>query len=576
VFAAALFMPRASLAQQCRDDLTQASQVWVHQIHYNIRYFQPPDIPLKPNTIYSPDVLSSSQAAIAQRLSSDENNNAARVFSTFGYVSVRVVDSCVQVVDPAVCRRDMQKDQCADVTFFAHAIRLMRFNQAGPILPVPRSPFSTYFSGVPRSLLILNPALKVEHDNRTGTTPGVGLKTDFSDIARILRHEDSANHTLEATGAANLSRSLEHNFYNAEETFDLKKSWPDSTLQSLTLHVEQSNAKQPLGAESDSTSREAAGLRANIHLKNFYLHDGYFWAGGTASRHAVPQSAGEIDTSEAAGSAAMLLDGAIAQTTFRAGLWLNGASPNNQKNYQQLAFFSGLYKDLLVKPNQAFGLQVLSAYGHTWGTPAQYAQFFAGNNESNFLYDSPDALLLGGAPSPLVRSFGKTEAGLAGISPVGGSSYWNVSTTLTIPIPGLSKPLIPDMMITDDTSLKKALKNASTVSAVSFIQAALVQQGVPAKEAQKQAKTMVAREIAPPVNYIADNANIYSLKPLLLFDVAQIDGAGGSRHFDSAGGGFEFMIVNFAFQAGYARTLNSQPSDRKRNVFLSLQFRNIF
>ena len=111
---------------------------------------------------------------------------------------------------------------------------------------------------------------------------------------------------------------------------------------------------------------------------------------------------------------------------------------------------------------------------------------------------------------------------------------------------------------------------------MSFIQAALRQQGVPAAEAQKQAKDLVKREIAPAVSYIADSANIYSLKPLLLFDMAQLNGPGGSRHFESAGGGIEFMIVNFAFQMGYARTLNPRAGDRKGNLVLSLQFRNIF
>jgi hypothetical protein len=573
---AAVLLPRASFAQECRDDLIEANQMWVHDIVFDIHYFQPPDIVLKKNTIYTPDARSAAQGTIMERLSNDEINNAARLFSNFGYVSVRLVHSCVRVVDPAVCQRDMQKDRCVDVTFRSHQIRLVRIDHAGPILPIPRSPISTFFSGVPRPLLILNPAPKIDHDNRVGTTPGITLKTDFLDMGKILHHQSSDDRTLEATGTADLSRSIEHNFYRAAETFDLKKTRPASVLQSFALHVEQDNAKEPLGAASDTMSKEAAGLRVNLHFKNLYLHNGYFWAGGTASRHSVPQAAGKLETSEAAGSAAALLDGAIAQATFRAGIWFSGASPNNQNNYQQMVFSSGFYRDFPVKSNQSFGLQILGSYGHTSGTPAQYAAFFAGNNNSNFLYDSPDTMLSVGVPSPVIRSFGRTEAGLGGISATGASSFWNASTTLTIPIPRLSQPLIPNEMITDDTSLKKALKNSSTVTAVSFIQAALAQQGVPAAEAQKQAKDIVAREIAPAVSYIADSANIYSLKPLLLFDVAQLNGSGGSRHFESAGGGIEFMIVNFAFQTGYARTLNPRAGDRKGNVVLSLQFRNIF
>lgn len=577
MLAAVLLLPRVGLAQ-CRDDLTADSQVWVHAIRFNIRYFNPPQIPLKTNTVLDPVALSASNPMIQQRMSDDDNKNVAREFANLGYVSVRVIDSCVRIVDPAVCRQDLKKDRCADVTFSSHEIRFVRFHEAGFILPVPRSPVSTFFSNVPRPLLILNPEVNVEHDDRTGTTPTVVFKTNLLDIGNILKHEDSDKHTLEAIASANLSRSVEHDFYNAAEVLDLKKTWPASSMQSLALHIEQHNAKQPLGAASDATSQEIIGLRANVHFQNNYLHDGYFWAGGSASRHTVPQVSGPFDTSEGAGSAAMLLDGSVAQTTARAGLWFTGASPNNQANYEQLAFFTALYRDLPVAPNQSFGLQVIGGYAHSWGTPAQYAQFFAGNNAGNFLYQAPETLLQAGPPPPIVRSFGKTEASVTNAAILGGSSFWNVSTTLTVPIPGLSRPLIPDVVIDDstNTTLKSVLKTAGTRSAVSFIQAALVQQGVPAKDAQKQAQALVDREIAPPVIYIADRANLYSLKPLVLFDVAELRAPGFSRHLESAGGGIEFMIVNFALQAGYARTLNSQPGDRKGNVVLNLQFRNFF
>lgn len=577
VLAAVLLLPRVALAQ-CRDDLTVDSQVWVHDIKFNIRYFTPPQIPLKTNTVFSPDVLSASQPVIQQRMSDDDNKNVAREFSNLGYVSVRVIDSCVRMVEPAICMQDLKKSECADVTFSSHEIRFVRFQQAGFILPVPRSPVSTFFSNVPRPLLILNPEVNVEHDDRAGTTPMLAFKTNLLDIGNILKHKDSDKHALEATASANLSHSVEHDFYNAAEVVDLKKNWPASTMGSLALHVEQHNAKQPLGAASDATSQEIIGLRTNVHFQNTYLHNGYFWAGGSASRHTVPQAGGPVDTSEGAGSAALLLDGSVAQTTARAGLWLRGASPNNQASYEQLTFFTALYRDLLVAPNQSFGLQVIGGYGHTWGIPAQYAQFFAGNNSGNFLYQAPETLLQAGPPPPIVRSFGNTEAGVTNGGILGGSSFWNVSTTLTIPIPGLSRPLIPDVVIDDstNTTLKSVLKTAGTRSAVSFIQAALVQQGVPAREAQKQAQALVDREIAPPVTYIADRANIYSLKPLVLFDVAELRASSFSRHLESAGGGIEFMIVNFALQAGYARTLNSQPGDRKGNVVLNLQFRNFF
>ncbi|HEV7522880.1 MAG TPA: hypothetical protein VGP89_17390, partial [Candidatus Angelobacter sp.] len=53
LLAGVLVLPRASFSEECRQDLTQVSQVWVHAMQFNIRYFEPPDIPLKTDTLFS-------------------------------------------------------------------------------------------------------------------------------------------------------------------------------------------------------------------------------------------------------------------------------------------------------------------------------------------------------------------------------------------------------------------------------------------------------------------------------------------------------------------------------------------
>src|SRR5215471_12737221 len=85
LLAAVLLQPRLSFAQECRADLTADMQVWVHAINFKIRYFDPPDLPLKTNSIFAPDVLSASQDAIRRRLSDDDNKNEARAFANLGF-----------------------------------------------------------------------------------------------------------------------------------------------------------------------------------------------------------------------------------------------------------------------------------------------------------------------------------------------------------------------------------------------------------------------------------------------------------------------------------------------------------
>lgn len=581
VFLCGLLLPSACFSQACRDDLTAESQFWVHAISFNIRYLNAPDIPLKVNSLYSPAARSASQAALVEQLSKDDNQTGSLQVARFGYVAARIraINSCVRVVEPAKCRADMGKDRCVDVTFSNYEIRIMNFNNGSLILPVPRSPVHTYFSGVPGPLLALNPTFTVGHDDRTGTTPAANMNTDILNFKGMLHHL-SSSHTWQIPAQVNLSRSVEHGFYQANEVVSIERNRNAGGVRKFGLRLEQLNANQPLGLSSDSESQETGGLRLDTHLENPFPRDIHLWMGGSATRHTVPGTAGEVKTSEGAGAASAVLDGRIRDATTRAGVWFTGASPNNTGTYQSLEAFTGLQKEILVATNQSFGVQLIGGYGHLWGTPPNYAQFFAGNSSSNFLYQSPESLLLQPPPSAIIRSFGKNEVGLGTPNSLtGATSFWNVSATVSIPIPGLSRPLIPDEVIEEEThvTLKQVIKKAGPDSAVSFLQTTLVNQGLSREEAHAKATAIVNREIRPAVNYITDHANIYSLKPLVLFDIAQASGRGlPSRHMESLGGGLEFMIVNFAFEAGYAATLNRQPSEPAGNVFISLQFRNFF
>src|SRR5437868_10645581 len=85
-------------------------------------------------------------------------------------------------------------------------------------------------------------------------------------------------------------------------------------------------------------------------------------------------------------------------------------------------------------------------------------------------------------------------------------------------------------------------------------------------------------EITPITSFVADQANLYSIKPLLMFDAARLK-AGESfnnRTRYALGGGLQLTIVIAKFELGYMQTLNRISGDSRGNVVARLVFQNLF
>ena len=83
-------------------------------------------------------------------------------------------------------------------------------------------------------------------------------------------------------------------------------------------------------------------------------------------------------------------------------------------------------------------------------------------------------------------------------------------------------------------------------------------------------------EVQPAIEFVADRANIYSLKPLLLCDAAGETGRQGRGRFDAAvGGGLQLTIVTAKMEVGYMHTIVGD-SDGSGNFFARIIFENIF
>ena len=291
-----------------------------------------------------------------------------------------------------------------------------------------------------------------------------------------------------------------------------------------------------------------------------------------------------------------------------------------------------------VKPGESrknpstIGFEVLAGAGRTWGDVPGYARFFGGSPSGQFLYDELSAETITRFPyGPVLRSLGKNEAGLrAGNVTLGGTSYWHANMNISIPVPGWSRPLIPhewvavSSMREDDEEfeghvpaganicrdLKSTVKTLVRVSGVNLmvsqqardqltdqekndlrlvnkpnrtpeeerrLQAATDALAAAKRKVQPEIESLFNNEILPITDFIADYANIFAVKPLLLLDVAHLGQSGFSSPTRyGAGGGLQLDIVMARFEFGYVAALNRAPGDPRGHFFGRLVLRRLF
>ena len=79
------------------------------------------------------------------------------------------------------------------------------------------------------------------------------------------------------------------------------------------------------------------------------------------------------------------------------------------------------------------------------------------------------------------------------------------------------------------------------------------------------------------ITYVTDRANILSIKPLLLFDLAQLHQLGlQNKTWTSAGAGIQLSVVIARLEIGYMHTISPKSDSKKGNFFLRFVFQNFF
>lgn len=552
------------------------------------------------NQRFSLDMVSEAQTAIANYLEKLENQSIAKEFGFAdgrgrGAASALIADYCL-ITD--------EERQLVDLIMKPKYIRVDLYRVGSNTLPVPRSLLPTFYDDVPRPLLAFNPTFGLANDRKQGVAPSLSISTNLVDLPALLSGKSVSADDLRLDLRASGSRSLSDPYYESHASLSLARLEAGQFLENLAIEGGFAAEQKPLGEGTYATNAVEVGgnlrLRPRAGILNCISLSGKYRR--SANRLSKFDGTPTLRTSEEAFVGRAFIDGRFAGGFSRLAVWLDVTSPTKiNGSYKRLAGTMGYEKEF-GSSNRTVGLEVLLAGGRAWGNVPDYALFFGGNSARNFLYETPDAPVMTNFPvGPLIRSFGDAQAGAKiGAKVLGGTSFWNFNLNLAIPVPGLTRPLIPEVNFANSdgttTTLKDKLKNVTINSTISAIEGTLedqiiqelIDRGMPPDEAEtegvrlatEKATRIVNKEFKPSIYFIADKANLFALRPLLMLDLGRMGFPGTLPNQlntrVAAGGGLQLIVVVAKFEAGYVRTVRGNSGDPRGNFVMRLAFQNIF
>lgn len=553
--AAAFLAPFAAMAAgECRDDLDEADGYTIRSIEIEGRWVPAMALPIKPGDRFSNAKVQEAMRAVQAVLQSGDRQQFE--LQNVGAVGVLHITRCLIVEGREV-----------DVVIQPHSLRVDLFEVGGNILPIPRAPFATFYEAVPEAILKFHPLLGVYQDKTYGVASTASIDAHLLDQVANARGQ-STQLDLAASGR----KSFEHSFYNADAGLNLASLQPGHLFERLSLNARYSGQEEPQAGHSYERQAGEVGISARLRpgtglIQTLMLGGHYQFSGNR-----FDDGGERTNTTEHKAQLLALLDGRAGDAFVRAAVWGEAAWPDRGSSYGRIAALAAVEKEFLIAPNQTIGVEAALGGGKTWSAPG-YAEFYGGNSDRDFLYESLDSSTLAAFPNgPTIRSFGEGQAFGRSGDGRGSTRYWHLNLNISLPIPQLSAPLIPNEEVLPGVTLKRLLKNKASDS-VAYYAVQLESEGLSPAEALAQARAMYG-EVRPAIEFIADCANVYSLKPLVLFDLAGQDGNGKGERIQSAfGGGLQLTIVTARMEAGYMQTLTGGDSG---NFFARIVFQNIF
>ena len=531
-------------------------------------------LPLAAGDRLTREKLSAAMGALRDAITSSSNTNYG--LRSKGEVGVLYIDVKYDTT-PA--------DGTVGVIFRPYYIDISLVQMGNNVLPIPRSPWPTLYQNVPEPLLALNPTVGLSYDRVFGSA----LSASFGgNLVPLLSGSKTfeTNHELDLRAEG--TKSLEESFYRADGGLRYALHRHNSFLEELTFSADFDGVKEPLGGSEHTRNAGVATLGLKLKLApntRLSIDAGYR---RTSDSFLDGDTSLETNTTANEQTARLLLDTIPPSINgfLRAAFWEeSGWQTGSGESYQRFVGRVGYEKEIALAPNQTIGIEIVAGGGGAFGDKPSYARFFGGNAPGQFLYDNPTSTTLMNMPSgPIIRSLGENEAGLRAANgrTIGGDAFWHVNLNVTIPIPMWSMPLIPNELTDipdangNPMSIKQLLRNQIDVTCPSMLAAVLQQQGLSAAEAAEKAKRIL-QEVTPATQFIIDDANIYSIKPLLMMDAAGLSGQGGSSEtWLAVGGGVQLTVVTAKFEAGYMRTLSGPTFGQKGNAFVRLVFQNLF
>ena len=544
------------------------------------RWAEHVNLPLTAGEILTPEKLSAAMNALRAAITAPAGGTVAlRSKGEVGVLYLDVKFDSGPEIDANGNARSAP--ETVGVIFRPHYVQISLVEIGDNVLPIPRTSRPTFREYAPVWLRALNPTVGASVDRAFGTAVSLGGAIDWAGLSGNA--DERAHFDLKAEA----TKSLEESFYRAAAGVRASVPRSNSVLRELSFAADFAGSEEPQSGNEHThyDGRVALGAKLKIAPNVRLALD----VGCRRTDDRLTASFSALDAAANQQVSRVLLD-VIPPGIYgflRAAVWQESAwqTTGAGDSYQRIVGRIGYEKEISIAPNQTIGIELVAGAGYASGATPAFAQFFGGNPPGQFLYDGSDAATLRNMPAgPILRSFGQNEARLSGDGPFagGGNTFWHVNLNVTIPIWSWSRSLIPNEMTDVEdaqgrpVSIKQMLKQQINVTGPSMLRAVLKNEGLSDDEADRQARN-VFKEVTPATRFIIEDANLYSLKPLLMFDAAGLsDRNGRSETWLAAGGGLQLTIVTAKLEAGYVHTLSGPQQGHGGNAFVRLVFQNLF
>jgi hypothetical protein len=616
----------------CRMDLTASDDYWVRRVSLEGRGGWAPSggLPIAAGSRYDPSALTPALRTAAALYRREQpasvlgqpfakDRGAARMEGDELF-SLTYVTACVLPRPADVCKADSARtpppgaepaeteedlevrtagftranaERCVDVEIRPFHVGSETVGSVAALVGGLRSNRAPFPGSAPRALLATEPAMGVQNDRELGVSETVRFKTDllalpamFGPAAPVKRR---TRLNLDLAGR----KSLNEDFYRGQAGLILTHRRAGA-VAGMEFGGAFAAELQPLQGEAFRRNASRAGGMLRFApewpwLKSAAIGGGYRYSRNHLLSQTVEEDAAELRAiveTRFAGFAARELAGRrkrdeLSHLGFaKLGVWADLVNPRGGlPSYQRVAGLAAVSWEYLVEPNRTLGIEMVAGAGHILGAAPEYARFFGGNRLSNFLLERADSLEMATSPpGPVLRSYGAGEFGLRPGRVAGGSTYWSLNANIALPYPSWSRELIPQEDLADSPddpsfNLRDVLK-AGVVTSRNALRASLKRRGV--KDPDREADRTISA-VRPTIFYLTDAANVYSIKPVLLFDVAALAApGGGQRALAAAGAGFQATLVIVRFEAGYLYTVTGPGSARRGNLVARFYVQNLF